>query len=444
MASAFRWLRTLRQWSTPSFREIHSQTSAAAVGTTPSNLFSGSGRSGTVNARIAGNTFGTTGDIYASAIRIDGQTGTATFNVIVQDNGFDKADAAGSGAAVEVESNSATVNLDMHGNTVAAGFARTGYNLVNTGAGSVTVEDFNGNGSTGNTASGEIQDNNTYAGGGSHYTETPPIGYAVGNNPVNDANIPVLIGGKVFDDAGGDGLSTGDSGIAGVEIQLSGSDTGTTFTNSLGEYRFAVIPGSYTLTVTEPDGKQLTAKDAPGGANTMDTIDSDYDTGTKQVSVTAVANTNKLDVDAGLVTATATPATAYWDGGTADIGTDGDGASQGGTGTWNTTTLNWDEGASAHVSWDADDTDNDTAVFGGTAGTVTIDAGGVTAGVLQFDTANYVIAGGRSPSPQMPRSRTAARPPLTRTWWAIRGSSKRAMERSVSAAPATPSPATSP
>jgi len=83
--------------------------------------------------------------------------------------------------------------------------------------------------------------------------------------------------------------------------------------------------------------------------------------------------------------------TLYWDGGIADIGTDGNGASAGGAGTWDTTTKNWDAGAAPHVSWN--NANNDTAVFAGTAGTVTLGAP-VTAGGLTFNTANYVLTGG--------------------------------------------------
>jgi len=95
---------------------------------------------------------------------------------------------------------------------------------------------------------------------------------------------------------------------------------------------------------------------------------------------------------AGLVLAlaagSANAVTLYWDGGTTDILTNGNGASAGGAGTWDTTIKNWDVGAVPHVAWV--NANNDTAVFGGTAGTVTLGAG-ITVGGLQFDTAGYVI-----------------------------------------------------
>lgn len=80
--------------------------------------------------------------------------------------------------------------------------------------------------------------------------------------------------------------------------------------------------------------------------------------------------------------------TMYWDGGTNDIGTDGDGASGGAAGMWNTSILNWDQGVLPHVNWT--NTHNDSAVFAGAAGAVSLGTN-VTVGGLQFDTAGYTI-----------------------------------------------------
>jgi autotransporter-associated beta strand protein len=79
-----------------------------------------------------------------------------------------------------------------------------------------------------------------------------------------------------------------------------------------------------------------------------------------------------------------------WDGGTADLAGNGDGLSAGGSGTWNTVLKNWDPGASPFVAWD--NSANDGAVFGGTAGTVTLGTG-ITVGGLRFDVANYILTG---------------------------------------------------
>jgi autotransporter-associated beta strand protein len=63
---------------------------------------------------------------------------------------------------------------------------------------------------------------------------------------------------------------------------------------------------------------------------------------------------------------------AFWDGGTTDPGVDGNAASDGGTGTWDDTILNWDYGTVAHAAWL--NTAAATANFGGNRGTVTLGA----------------------------------------------------------------------
>ena len=76
--------------------------------------------------------------------------------------------------------------------------------------------------------------------------------------------------------------------------------------------------------------------------------------------------------------------TLYWDGATPA------GDPNGGAGNWDLTTANWDTallGGSA-IDW----TDDDFAVFGGTAGTVTL-TDPITVGGLQFNTTGYIING---------------------------------------------------
>ena len=62
----------------------------------------------------------------------------------------------------------------------------------------------------------------------------------------------------------------------------------------------------------------------------------------------------------------------------------------GGTGTWNTSGLNWWTGAAA-ATWN--NAANNTAVFAGTSGTVTL-GGDITAGGLSFSTTNYLLSVG--------------------------------------------------
>jgi fibronectin-binding autotransporter adhesin len=96
-----------------------------------------------------------------------------------------------------------------------------------------------------------------------------------------------------------------------------------------------------------------------------------------------------LSAFAGLAaTNSLSAAVLSWDG------TDTNANANGGAGTWDTTTANWDTAATsgAAATWPTSGTDND-ANFGGTAGTVTIATGGVTANDITFSTTGYTITG---------------------------------------------------
>ncbi len=88
----------------------------------------------------------------------------------------------------------------------------------------------------------------------------------------------------------------------------------------------------------------------------------------------------------GLASASAHAATLYWDG------TDSTAAADGGAGTWNTSSTNWDTAATggANATWN--NATPDSAVFGGAAGTVTLGTG-ITAGGLAFTTTGYTVTG---------------------------------------------------
>jgi|GEM_PF-1346569 len=78
----------------------------------------------------------------------------------------------------------------------------------------------------------------------------------------------------------------------------------------------------------------------------------------------------------------------YWDGGTTDIITNGDGASDGGSGTWNTSTLNWDRGTGPHLAWD--NGADDTATLGGSGGTINLGEN-IDLGGINVESGNYTI-----------------------------------------------------
>jgi fibronectin-binding autotransporter adhesin len=66
------------------------------------------------------------------------------------------------------------------------------------------------------------------------------------------------------------------------------------------------------------------------------------------------------------------------------------GVTQGGTGTWNTTNADWTANGTTFQAWNNGNLDD--AVFGGTAGTVTLGVA-ITAHNLTFNTSGYVITG---------------------------------------------------
>jgi autotransporter-associated beta strand protein len=74
----------------------------------------------------------------------------------------------------------------------------------------------------------------------------------------------------------------------------------------------------------------------------------------------------------------------FWDGTTST------GDADGGNGTWNSALTNWDTLATGGADSVWTNANNDTAVFGGAAGTVLLGAP-ITVGGLQFDTAGYLV-----------------------------------------------------
>ena len=114
--------------------------------------------------------------------------------------------------------------------------------------------------------------------------------------------------------------------------------------------------------------------------------------GSNAITTVVVSQDSASTTTYTLAVTRSAPGSRWWDGGTATIATNGDGASAGGSGTWDTTIQNWDQGSGLpHAAWD--NGDDDTAVFAGTAGTVTLGAA-VSASGLRFDSANYSITGG--------------------------------------------------
>ncbi|WP_287904487.1 SdrD B-like domain-containing protein [Chloroflexus sp.] len=116
--------------------------------------------------------------------------------------------------------------------------------------------------------------------------------------------LPASVGDRVWLDANGNGVQdSGESGIEGVTVRLTGTDIDgntvdlTRVTDANGNYRFDNLqPGTYTITVTPPTGYVITA--ANRGSN--DSTDSDIDSSGATDSFTVLGGDVVLTWDAGL------------------------------------------------------------------------------------------------------------------------------------------------
>src|SRR4051794_9970485 len=98
-----------------------------------------------------------------------------------------------------------------------------------------------------------------------------------------------------------------------------------------------------------------------------------------------------LVLSTALTLAVRSATSLYWDSDATNTPANNtNGTNLGGTGTWDTTTSNWWDGAAASdTTWQA----ADVATFVGTAGTVTVAPGGVAAAGLAFNSSGFTLAG---------------------------------------------------
>ncbi len=117
--------------------------------------------------------------------------------------------------------------------------------------------------------------------------------------------------------------------------------------------------------------------------------------GTKTLLQVAIGN-NTNWISSSSAVASSNFASSFSVGSSASLNWDSNGktAGTGGTGTWDAATTNRfsNSANTTFFRWVNSSTGNDhTAVFGGTAGTVSVASGGVTASGIQFDTTGYTL-----------------------------------------------------
>jgi autotransporter-associated beta strand protein len=140
----------------------------------------------------------------------------------------------------------------------------------------------------------------------------------------------------------------------------------------------------------------ITVADASFDSGNFDNVDytgarTGLTTAAFRAAVSNITNYTQNDTRFDLATGGFTISSAtslHWDADGSTIG-------NGGTGTWDTTTADlFKNGASGttFLRWvNSSDRNDHTAVFGGTAGTVSLASGGVTVSGLQFDTTGYTL-----------------------------------------------------
>ncbi|WP_394940796.1 SdrD B-like domain-containing protein [Psychromicrobium sp. YIM B11713] len=134
-------------------------------------------------------------------------------------------------------------------------------------------------------------------------TDTIELGQGQTNNTVDAGLVePATIGDTVFTDLNGNGtLDPGETGVPGVTVALvdnAGNTVQTVTTDADGKYSFTnVVPGTYTVKFTAPDGSKFTKKGTDPAADNDSNPNPDGTTDPVTVAPGQVLNT----VDAGLI-----------------------------------------------------------------------------------------------------------------------------------------------
>ena len=115
----------------------------------------------------------------------------------------------------------------------------------------------------------------------------------------------ITIGGRVWNDANGDGMSTGETGIAGVEVELvdASGNVKSVRTDSSGDYSFEELPGRWTVRVAAADPNLAGYRATTASSLELEvTASSNFDFGYTASAGDHVINVNTLkgDVDDGL------------------------------------------------------------------------------------------------------------------------------------------------
>lgn len=265
----------------------------------------------TTNARIAANQIF---DPAVSAIRVIAN-GNATYNLGIHDNTVTYSvappsgsygifvDSTGSAAAIP-KVNVASVGNYIDGVTTgirvlqgSSSFVQMRYEWVQSqsvGSLETYLQNNNNGARIQATVYGELQPYFKVAPG----TFTPTL--------------PLRLGDFVWNDTNKNGLQdAGEAAVGGLVFTLTGTETvsgaaitQTVISDSDHGYLFgALLPGTYTVSMTVPPGFDLTGRDrlTPSTTDNDEQFDSDFRQGIREATVTLAAGVDNMDLDVGLV-----------------------------------------------------------------------------------------------------------------------------------------------
>ncbi|MFT7640044.1 MAG: hypothetical protein ACI9G1_001783 [Pirellulaceae bacterium] len=221
--------------------------------------------------------------------------GTSNYTIDLVDNSVSGANEDTAGSAILVNSIdglAATINLAIDQNSVDETNSDA-YRLVQSGNTSINVE------SDEATLAAHITNNNI----GDPVTLSGFINTVPGGT--FDDSTPHRVGGILWNENTVDGIRvSGEFGVDQLSVSLTGTETSSantinrsTITDLEGKYSFTgLLPGSYTITVTTPDGRVLTLQDQ----GSDEEVDSDFSPSTREFTVN-LGNADILNSDAGFV-----------------------------------------------------------------------------------------------------------------------------------------------
>lgn len=246
---------------------------------------------GAVDLFLYNNTFST---VSGNGLRI-AAGGNAAIRAVVAETIFDETNTITPGAALVVEhpavGGQASVDLRLDNNSVSRNEGG-GYLLQQRGTATMRLE------GSAATAAAQIAAQNT----GGPVTVTGTVSLIA---PWTlDASLPLLLGDTVWRDNGDGVQNTGEEGLGGIVIHLTGTETASgaavnriTQSDATGRYLFpSLAAGTYTLTLDVPFAMRLAT--ANQGAD--DATDNDFDPATAQAVVVLTSPADDMTVDAGL------------------------------------------------------------------------------------------------------------------------------------------------